>query len=385
MRIAVLSWESLHSIAVGGVGVHVTELAAALERKGHEVHVFTRMGRHQSAYDRIHGVHYHRCPFALHANFVEEVNNMCRSFVHYVFAAEDHGGRFDIIHAHDWLAANAMIWIKLGRGHRCVYTIHSTEYGRCGNNFWNGQSVRVRVQERAGSYWADRVIAVSNHLRNEIMWMYEVPDQKISTVYNGVNVHHYDGWIDPADVKRRYGIGPVDPTVLFVGRMVHQKGPDLLMEAVPAILRSHPHAKFIFAGDGDLRGGVERRAHQLRVAHAVRFLGFHANGALTDIYKACDALCVPSRNEPFGIVVLEAWSAGKPVVCTDAGGPAEFVWHEVNGLKVRANPESIAWGLGTLFTNFEWARWMGRNGRIAAEAGFSWDEIADQVLTVYRT
>ncbi len=245
--------------------------------------------------------------------------------------------------------------------------------------------MRVRVQERAGSYWADRVIAVSNHLRNEIMWMYEVPDQKISTVYNGVNVHHYDGWIDPADVKRRYGIGPVDPTVLFVGRMVHQKGPDLLMEAVPAILRSHPHAKFIFAGDGDLRGGVERRAHQLRVAHAVRFLGFHANGALTDIYKACDALCVPSRNEPFGIVVLEAWSAGKPVVCTDAGGPAEFVWHEVNGLKVRANPESIAWGLGTLFTNFEWARWMGRNGRIAAEAGFSWDEIADQVLTVYRT
>lgn len=384
MRIAILSWESLHSIAVGGVGVHVTELAAAMERKGHEVHVFTRMGRNQTPYDRIHGVHYHRCPFDLHPNFVDEINNMCRSFVHHVFAAENHGGQFDVVHAHDWLTANALIWIKQGRHRRSIYTIHSTEYGRCGNDFWNGQSVRVRAQERAGACFADRVIAVSNHLRNEIMWMYEVPGWKISSVYNGVNVHQYDGWIDPADVKRRYGIGPVDPTVLFVGRMVHQKGPDLLMEAIPAILRFYPHAKFMFAGDGESRGAVERRAHELRVAHAVRFLGFHANGALADLYKACDTLCVPSRNEPFGIVVLEAWSAGKPVVCTDSGGPSEFVWHEINGLKVRANPDSIAWGLGTLFTDFEWARWMGRNGRIAAEAAFSWDQIADQVLDVYR-
>jgi len=105
MRIAILSWESLHSIAVGGVGVHVTELAAAMERKGHDVHVFTRMGCNQPPYECIHGVRYHRCPFDLHANFVEEINNMCRSFVHHVFATEDHTGEFDVIHAHDWLSS----------------------------------------------------------------------------------------------------------------------------------------------------------------------------------------------------------------------------------------------------------------------------------------
>ena len=60
MRTALLSWETLHSIPVGGVGVHVTELAAALERKGQEVHVFTRVGPGQSLYDWIDGVHYHR-------------------------------------------------------------------------------------------------------------------------------------------------------------------------------------------------------------------------------------------------------------------------------------------------------------------------------------
>jgi glycosyltransferase involved in cell wall biosynthesis len=383
MRIALLSWESLHSIPVGGVGVHVTELAAALERKGHEVHVFTRMANGQQLYARIDGVHYHRCPFRLDSDFVEEVNEMCRSFVHYVFQTEDFIGRFDVIHAHDWLTANAMAWIKQGRGRRGILTIHSTEYGRCGNNFYAGRSGRVRELERAATYWADRVIAVSHALRNEIKWMYEAPEWKVSVIYNGVNLRHFEGWIDPGTVKGRFGIGPMDPMVLFAGRMVYQKGPELLVEAIPHLLRFYPYAKFVFAGDGELRSLAERRAHELGVAHATRFLGFQNGGELVDLYRACDVVCIPSRNEPFGIVVLEAWSAGKPVVATKNGGPDEYVWHEVNGLKIYPNPNSIAWGLGTLFTNFEWARWMGRNGRIAVESAFTWNAIADQVLSLY--
>ena len=385
MKIGLLSWESLHSIPVGGVGTHVTELGAALERKGHEVHVFTRMGPGQLHYELIHGVHYHRCPFELNSNFVDEINGMCRSFVTHAMAAEDIGGAFNVVHAHDWLAANAMIWMQQGRRRKGILTIHSTEYGRCGNSFHGGLSERIRYQEHAGCDCAERVIAVSNATKNEIQSMYHVPGWKISTIYNAVNVSNFDGWIEPAEVKRRYGIGPVDPTVLFVGRLVPQKGPDLLVETIPSILKYYPRAKFLFAGEGALRKPVELRAQQLGVAHATRFAGFQVNGALADLYKACDVVCVPSRNEPFGIVILEAWSAGKPVVCTKNGGPEEFVSHNVNGLKVHANPDSIAWGLGTLFTDFEWARWMGRNGRIAAETAFTWDAIAEQTLAVYQS
>ncbi|MFN3477098.1 MAG: glycosyltransferase family 4 protein [Candidatus Methylomirabilales bacterium] len=386
MRIALLSWESLHSIAVGGMAVHVTELAAALERKGHEVHVFTRMGPGQPPLERIHGVWYHRCPFDLNPNFIDEIQNMCRSFVHHLFRTEDYmGAGFDIIHAHDWLTSNAMVWIKEGRGRKGILTIHSTEYGRSGNQFFGGPSARIRDHERHGTYCADRVITVSHALKGEILWMYNVPDWKVWVIYNGVNVHAYDGFVNPAAVRRRYGVGPLDPMVLFCGRMVYQKGPDLLVEAIPMILRYYPHAKFVFAGDGDLRWGCEDRAWRLGVAHACRFLGYRNGGELIDLYKACDVVCVPSRNEPFGITILEAWSAGKPVVASQNGGPNEFVWHEVNGLKIYASPESIAWGIGTLFTNFEWARWMGRNGRIAVESAFTWDIVADQVLSVYNS
>ena len=385
MKIALLSWESLHSIAVGGVAAHVTELAAAMGRAGHELHVFTRMAAGQAAYEYIDFVHYHRCPFDLNPNFVDEVNNMCGSFARHILETEEFSGPFDIIHAHDWLAANAMIWICQQRRRRGVLTIHSTEYGRCSNSFAGGLSLRIRHQESAGTYWAERVITVSQSLKRELGLMYEVPDSKVSVIYNGVNAHNYDGFIEPARVKCKYSIAPMDPTVLFAGRMAHQKGPDLLVDAIPALLSTHPSAKFIFAGDGEMRRTVEARADDLGVTHCTRFLGFQMNGSLADLYKACDVVCVPSRNEPFGIVILEAWSAGKPVVSTRNGGPEEFVWHGVNGLKVYANPQSIAWGLGTIFGDFDRARWMGRNGRIAAEAAFTWDAVAEQTLNVYRS
>lgn len=385
MRIALFSWETLHSIAVGGVAVHVTELAAALERRGHELHVFTRQGTNQSNYAQIDGVHYHRCAFPLSANFVDEVNNMCRSFVHHYFGVEDYVGQFDVVHAHDWLAANAVVWIKEGRGRKAVLTMHSTEYGRNGNKFFAGQSHRVQEHERHGTYCADRVITVSGLLRDEVRWLYQLPEHKVKVVYNGVNAKVFDYGLDAGDVKRRYGIGPLEPMILFVGRMVVQKGPDILVRTMPSILRHYPNAKFVFAGDGHMRGEVTALANQMGVGHALRMLGDRRGKELYDLYKACDIVAVPSRNEPFGIVILEGWSAHKPVVSTKKGGPAEFVWHGVNGLHVDDTPDSVAWGLGTLLADHEKCRWMGRNGRAAVEAAFSWDTIAEQAEEVYSS
>ncbi|MBN1307145.1 MAG: glycosyltransferase family 4 protein [Chitinispirillaceae bacterium] len=385
MRIAMLAWESLHSIAAGGVAVHVTELAAALERQGHEVHVFTRMawpGHWQ--YERIHGVHYHRVPYAGCPDIVDDCNAMCRSFVNAVFHVEDYmGAHFDIVHAHDWMSSNAMVWIKQGRGRKGILTLHSTEYGRCGNHFYGGRSQRIMDHERHGTYCADRVITVSWALKNEIKWIYNVPDWKACMVYNGISYSSFDGYLDPGRVKAHYHIGPVDPTVAFVGRMTFQKGPDLLVDAIPYIMRYHPNAKFVFTGEGDMRGHVESRARDRGVGNACRFYGTMARGQLIDLYKSCECVCIPSRNEPFGIVVLEAWAAGKPVIATVNGGPAEFVWHDVNGYTIHPSPESIAWGIGTLFSDFEHGRWMGANGRKTVETAFSWDTIAGHTYGVY--
>jgi hypothetical protein len=214
--------------------------------------------------------------------------------------------------------------------------------------------------------------------------MYEVPHGKTSVIYNAVNPQRFDQATDPGEDKRRHGIGPLDPTILFCGRLTWQKGPDILVEAIPSILRHHGGTKVVFVGDGDMRGTVESRAKHLGVAHAVRFLGYRSGDELIHLFKMADVVCVPSRNEPFGIVVLEAWSARKPVVVTQNGGPNEYVGHEVNGLKIHPNPDSVAWGVNRILSDFDRARWMGQNGRKAVEERFTWDTVADQTLALYQ-
>lgn len=384
MRIALLSWESLHSIFVGGLAVHMSELASALQQRGHEVHVFTRVGEGQRDYDLIDGVHYHRCSYEWHPDFIEEMRNMCRSFVHRFFQTQDLVGAFDLVHAHDWLVGDALAWLKDCRGRRGVLTIHSTEYGRCGNNFYGGLSERIREVEKAATQHADRVITVSHAIKQEIKSMYEVPDRKISVVYNGVNIHQFDGNVEPAKVKSKYDIDGLDPMVLFVGRMVPQKGPDLLVETIPAVLEFEPDAKFVFAGSGDMLPQLEERARELDVSDATRFVGFVGNGELVSLYKTCDVVCVPSRNEPFGIFVLEAWGARKPVITTRNGGTNEYISHEVNGLKIDPTPDSVAWGLKTVFSDPARARCMGEKGRLAVETTFNWEATSHKVLSVYE-
>ncbi|MBN1655615.1 MAG: glycosyltransferase family 4 protein [Deltaproteobacteria bacterium] len=386
MRIAFFAWESLHSIPVGGVAVHVTELAAALERRRHEVHVFTRLGAWQPTYDLIDGVHYHRCPIELDRDFVTEMNNMCNRFAYFLGETEAYqGGKFDIVHAHDWLCAKGIVQVKNDRGRSTVYTLHSTEFGRCGNNNFDGRSGRIRAFEAEGAYCADRVITVSAALADEVKWLYNVPDWKLRVVHNGINCTRFDGTIDPAMCRSRYGIGPLDPMVLYVGRMSTQKGPDLLLEAIPGILAYRPDAKFVFVGDGDMKPYLEHRAWELNVGHAVRFLGsMPADEWLNDLFKSSDVVCVPSRNEPFGMVVLEAWAAGKPVVVTENGGPRTFATHGLDGYVVHPTPDSICWGIKSIFSNFAHARWMGERGRVKAAYGFSWDMIAKQTEGIYR-
>ncbi|RMD60040.1 MAG: glycosyltransferase [Nitrospirae bacterium] len=103
-----------------------------------------------------------------------------------------------------------------------------------------------------------------------------------------------------------------------------------------------------------------------------------------NLMKAVDIVVLPSRNEPFGIVALEAWAAGKPVVATTAGGPAEFIWHDVNGFLVDANPGGLAHGIGSLLADHEHCRKLGANGRKAVEEEYNWDKVAMYTEGVYN-
>lgn len=384
MRIAMFSSESLHSSVAGGLGVHVTELAAGLERRGHDIHVITQRGGGQSGYDRIQGVHYHRVDHSANDNCVQTMDFMCKAMAHRFHEITSAIGAFALTHAHDWSAANAMTYVRDGYGTPGLLTMHSTEYGRSGNVFHDGYAQWIRDTEAAGCHNANSVIAVSHFLADEVRRIYGVPGDKIHVLPNGVSFRAYDGFIDPAAVKARYGIAPMAPCVLAIGRMTAQKGMDLLVEAVPMVLASYPETKFIFIGSGPDKDAVVRRAHDVGAAHACVFIGSPPKSECVDLKRAVDIVAVPSRNEPFGIVVLEAWAAGKPVVATRAGGPSEFIWHDVNGFLVDANAGGLAHGIGSLLADHQHCRALGANGRRAVEEVFHWDNVAASTESIYQ-
>jgi len=384
MRVGVFSWESLHSINVGGLGVHTTELAAGLERRGNDVHVFTRRGPEQSHYDWIDGVHYHRVDHGVSENFVECMDWMCEAMAHRFHEVTSMIGKFELVHAHDWLTGNVLKYIYDGFGTPGILTMHSTEYGRAGNVFHDGFARWIRDTEAAACRHAKAIIAVSGFLADEIRRIYDVPHWKIHVVPNGVAYDVFNGYLDPGPVKARYGIAPLDPTIFAAGRMVAQKGMDLLVEAIPMVLAGFPSAKFIIAGEGPHKEAVVNRANELGVGHAIRFMGNLSRGEYSELLRSIDIVALPSRNEPFGIVALEAWAAGKPVVATTAGGPREFVWHDVNGFLVDANAGGLAHGIGSLLADHDHCRALGRNGRVAVEDTFNWNTVAGYTEGVYQ-
>ncbi len=385
LRIGLFSWESLNSIKVGGVAVHVTELAKSLADVGHEVHVFTRKGEWwQMDHEEIDGVFEHRVVFNSDQDFVQYMDNMCNAMASCFNFIEQKYGNFDIIHGHDWHVVNALTNIKYSKGYEFLMTFHSTEFGRNGNNHGDSWfSKRISHREWLGGYESSKVITVSGAMKYELMDLYQIPYDKIDVIYNGVSPKKFDNKIDAGAIKEKYGINPLCPVILFVGRMSYQKGPDLLVEAIPEVLSNY-NAHFIFAGSGDMLNSIKGRIWQLGIWDNVTTLGYVSDDELIKLFQACDVVCIPSRNEPFGIIALEAWAAGKPVVAADVGGLHEFIENFKTGIKVYyENPGSIAWGIKYLIGDPEKVRQMGENCKIEVKK-FDWNEIMKKTVGIYK-
>ena len=383
MRIAVLAWESLHSIMVGGLAVVVSRQAKALAKLGHEVHLFTRWGEGQSDAEYLNGHYYHRCTFDAGQNLLAFAHNMSRSFVTRLHEVERTYGRFDIVHGHDWHVVDAFHELR-SEERVVVLTFHSTEYGRNGGKFGDWWEFKeVAGKEGYGGYIADRITTVSNTMKNELCWLYKIPPDKIIVIPNAVDHGTFRMKVDPGRIKEKYGIHPLAPTVLFLGRLVNQKGPDLLIEAIPKVLSNRRDVKFIFAGEGGMRAHLQHRVVELGVEWSTRFLGWVPFPPLIELLNAADIVCIPSRNEPFGVVLLEAWAAGRPVVATDVGGLGENIENFVDGIKVYPHPDSVAWGINYLLSNPDIMKQISENCGKKVKT-FSWTNVAEQLVKTYK-
>jgi len=387
MRIVFLCWECMHGIRTGGLAPAATMLAESIAKLGNEVHFITRSNEVKRGVEKINGIDYHYVP-AYGNNIVEYCHNLGMEMWRAVERIQESAGKIDIVHGHDWHVFQAVHEIKQDSrfgSSETVVTYHSTEYGRNGSAFGDWWEFReISAKEWYLGYISDKITAVSNELKNELVWLYGIPPEKIRAVPNGIFAEKFFKNVDAGRVKERYGIHPLAPVILFIGRLVVQKGPDLLLEAVPKVLSYRNDARFIFVGDGGMKERLIRRAKELGVEHAVRILGYVNDEEQAEILNASDIVCIPSRNEPFGIVLLEAWSAGKAVVACDTGGLKENIENFRDGIKVYPTPESIAWGINYIINDANGVRYLGNNGRKKVLDRFTWKAVAEKMIDVYK-
>lgn len=362
----------MYAERVGGLATAATNLAETLVKQGHEVHFFTR-GKMPD--QTVNGVSYHYS-VPVGKNIVEYCDAMSREMVDQ-FRKYDTPHRFDFLHFHDWHVVQALHFLQ---DRNTIFTYHSTEYGRNGNqtgDWWEFKEISGK--EWYGGLIAKRVTAVSATLKNEVMQLYNIPFYKCDVIPNGVVPREYRTNIDPGEVKRAYGIHPYAPLILFIGRLVYQKGPDLFIEAIRKVCQSRWDAKVIVAGDGGMREFLQDKAKDL----PVNFVGYIPDSEYIRLLNAADVVVIPSRNEPFGLVLLEAWSAEKCVVACNVGGLSENIDAFVNGVKVEVNPESLAWGINTMI-NEPWnAGALGKRGRRKVDRVFLWDPIVRGLTDTY--
>jgi starch synthase len=391
MRVDLLTREYPPEI-YGGAGVHVTELVRAL-RVDTEV-IVRCFGAPRDEADAVG----YRVPVEL-----EGANGALTTLGVDLQMAQDAGGA-DLVHSHTWYANAAGHLAKLLHGIPHVVTAHSLEPLRPWKAEQLGGGYRVSSWiEKTAFEGADRVIAVSEGMRRDILASYPALDPaKVTVVYNGIDLEHWKPLRDD-ERARTLGIDPSRPAVIFVGRITRQKGLPYLLRAARLLPKDVQLILCAGAPDtpeimAEVTRGVEAlQAERDGVVWIDRLL---SQEELRVALTASTVFVCPSVYEPLGIVNLEAMACGLPVVGTATGGIPEVIVEGVTGRLVPieqaddgtgtpTNPDAfvaeLAAALIDVVNDPERAALTGAAGRLRAETSFSWVSIAEQTREIYRS
>ncbi len=277
--------------------------------------------------------------------------------------------RFDVIHAHDWLAYPAGLLLRSITGKPLICHIHATEFDRSGEHI----NQRVYDIERAGLTGADRVIAVSRLTKAIVHERYSVPEHKIDVVYNGVA----QGGVQP---HTGAAIESSDKIVLFLGRITMQKGPEYFIQAAKRVLEKEGHVKFVVAGSGDMAVRMIEHAAAIGIGHKVLFTGFLRGRDVDRVYRMADCYVMPSVSEPFGIAPLEAMRNDVPVIVSKQSGVSEVLTH---ALKVDFwDIDEMANKIVAVLRYPPLSQTLREHGRFELR-GLTWDGAAEKCVKVY--
>ena len=382
----------------GGLNVYVTEVARELAARGVEVDIFTRATRSDqpSRIEAAPGVsvrHVLAGPFegldkdALPAQLCVFAREVLRA------EAEHQPAHYDVVHSHYWLSGQVGALARDRWGVPLVHTMHTmakvkNAYLADGDN--PEPSARIIGEEQVVAA-ADVLIANTDEEAKDLINCYDADPGRVEVVQPGVDLSAFAPR-PRAEARQRLGL-PADADVLvFVGRIQPLKAPDVLLRAAAILMEQRPERRgrtVVAIVGGPSGSGLEHPemlsdlAHRLGIADLVRFVPPVDRGTLADWYAAASLVCVPSYNESFGLVALEAEACGTPVIAAAVGGLPTAVRHGVSGLLIdghdaAAYATAIARGLEEPGLHAALSA-----GATAQAAQFTWSRTADRIVEVY--
>jgi glycogen synthase len=290
----------------------------------------------------------------------------------------------DIIHLH-----TAMIWhvaeaIREQTGKPLVYHVHSVDRAEYELGHEPNQWLAQATEQSAAISSADRLIALSESESDLLRYHYPEERERIRIVGNGIDDSNT---ARTAATKAR---ATDSPLVLYSGRLVERKGIHELLAAIPTVLAAEPRARFVLAGGPPNLSGAEVERQWLPVElepyrSQIHFTGWLSPSQVEQWYAIADVLVVPSRYEPFGMVILEGMLHGLPIVAADVGGPAEILDHPRTGvLFPPRDAGALARALARLVKS---ARLRARIGTAAARevrTRWMWPQRVERMRAVYN-
>jgi glycosyltransferase involved in cell wall biosynthesis len=379
-----LTWEYPPRV-VGGISKVVYDLSHRLIKDGHQVTVVTYRDGDTSYYEDDEGINVYRVDnYMIHPNnFIDWIMQLNFNMVAKASELMNKFGKFDVIHAHDWLVSYAAKSLKEAYDVPMVATIHATENGR--NSGIHDETQRyINDSEWQLTYEASEVIVNSNYMKNEIQRIFGLPYDKINVIPNGVKLDKFEGIERDYDLRRQYAMDN-EKIILYVGRLVYEKGVQNLIGAMPKILENYHDSKLVICGRGGMMDELKQEAHNLGIDEKVYFVGYCDAAKVQKMYINADIAVFPSTYEPFGIVALEGMLSGTPTVVSDVGGLNEIVEHGVTGMKSYAgNSNSIADSVLALLYDQELCNKVSKNAIEVVKEKYNWNVIAQATFKTYE-
>jgi glycosyltransferase involved in cell wall biosynthesis len=242
------------------------------------------------------------------------------------------------------------------------------------SNLW--VTARDRWMLRGGRY--RRIVAISERVRMQLRKHYNVPDERIVTIPNGINLSRFDpsNATSRAEVRLSLGVPREVPLLLFVGSQYRLKGLEFVIRALAEMKTK---AVLLVVG-GDIAAPFKRLAEQLGVRDRVIFAG--ARNDLPRLYPAADAFVLPTLYETFALVCLEAMASGLPVLASPVGGIEDYLIDGENGFHIQRQPQDIAWKVDRLLNDSELHTRIRESG-LATAKKYAWEKIAKQYLNLF--